>query len=63
MNISIFSSFPKLYKSLEESKFDVLLFDPDISVERIPLMNIKLAVCLYSNECENIANIKTAGRF
>ena len=62
LNISIFSSSQKLYKALEEDKFDVLLFDPDISAERIPLMDVKLAVCLYSDECQNIDRYKDCGK-
>ena len=51
LNISAFTSLENLRKAMENTRFDVLLFDPDISGERISLSDFRLAVCLYSEEC------------
>ena len=53
LSISAFTSFEKLQAALERTHYDVLLFDPDISGERIRLSGVKLALCLYSEECVN----------
>ena len=53
LSISAFTSFEKLQEALERTRFDVLLFDPDISPVRMNLSGVKLALCLYSEECEN----------
>ncbi len=58
LNISVFTSLENLQEAMDKTRFDVLLFDPDISVERISLSRVKLAVCLYSDECRNIDNYR-----
>ena len=58
LNISVFTSLENLQEAMEKTRFDVLLFDPDISSERIGLSGVKLAVCLYSDECRNIDNYR-----
>lgn len=54
LSISAFTSLEKLQTALEHEHFDVLLFDPGLSSERINFWGVKLALCLYSEECENL---------
>lgn len=54
LNISAFTSLEKLQEALEDTCFDVLLFDPDISKEKIKLSGTKLAICFYSEDCKNL---------
>lgn len=53
LNISVFTSSEKLQSALEREKYDIVLFDPDISETKLLISNVKLAVCLYSDEAEN----------
>ena len=53
LSISAFTSMEKLQEAMERNRFDVLLFDPDISRERLHVSGVKLALCLYSDECSN----------
>lgn len=50
LTISIFTSPEKLQTALEHSRFDILLFDPDISPERLAASRVKLAICLYRDD-------------
>lgn len=38
---------------VKKEKFDIVLFDPDISQERLEFYNVRLPICLYSDEAEN----------
>lgn len=53
LNISVFTNEERLKSALEREKFDILLFDPDISQNRIMVSGVKLAICLYSDEANN----------
>lgn len=53
LSISIFTDTEILEKTLQSKKFDVLLFDPDISEKKLSFYNIKMAMCLYSEEAHN----------
>lgn len=53
LNISIFTSAEKLLSAVERERYDVVLFDPDISDTKLYFSNVKLAVCLYSDEAVN----------
>lgn len=53
LSVSIFTDVDILERTLQSKKFDVLLFDPDISDEKISFYNTKLAMCLYSEEAQN----------
>ena len=54
LTISLFTNAEKLQAALDQTRFDVLLFDPDISPERLSISGVKLAVCLYSDGCGNM---------
>jgi len=54
LSISIFSDVERFYTALNRSHFDILLFDPDASEEKITLSKVKLAICLCSDECRNM---------
>ena len=53
LNISIFTSAERLMSSLEKERYDVVLFDPDLSDTKLYFSNVKLAICLYSEEAVN----------
>lgn len=55
LSISIFTSLQTFQETIARERFDILLFDPDVSEEYLPLSSVKLAVCLYSDECKNTA--------
>lgn len=53
LRISIFTNVEKLLDSMRREKYDVVLFDPDVSDEKLYISNVKLLLCLYSDEAEN----------
>lgn len=53
LNISIFTNADRLMSSMERERYDVVLFDPDISDDKLYFSNVKLAICLYSDEAMN----------
>lgn len=53
LSLSIFTSADKLQSVLEKKRFDIILFDPDISAERLMISGARLALCLYSDGCVN----------
>lgn len=53
LTVSVFSSEEKLEMALENSRFDIVLFDPDISERKLVFSNVKLWVCLYSEDAQN----------
>ena len=53
LNISVFTSGERLQKTLVNEKYDVVLFDSDISEKRLMLSNAKLVMCLYSDDTVN----------
>lgn len=55
LSVSIFTSFEKLEGALEQKRFDIVLFDPDMSEQKLNLYRTKLGICLYSEEAENMA--------
>lgn len=54
LTLSIFTNFDSLQKALEQNRFDIVLFDPDISQERLTVSAVKLAVCFYYDHCVNL---------
>ncbi|MCD7751932.1 MAG: AAA family ATPase [Lachnospiraceae bacterium] len=55
LDISVFTSAEKLEQALETNRYDIVLLDPDISAERLYLSNVRMTVCLYSEEAVNTA--------
>lgn len=53
LTIHIYSSGIKLQKGMETKQFDIVLFDPDISEERLDFPTVRYPVCLYSDEARN----------
>ena len=53
LSVSIYTNSELLEKSLEVKKYDSVLFNPDICDEKIRFSNVKLPICLYSNEEKN----------
>ncbi len=53
LTIHIYTSGEKLKDSMESGRFDVVLFDPDISQERLAFPGVRLPICLYSDEARN----------
>lgn len=53
LTIHIYTSGYKLQAAIEKNRFDVVLFDPDISEERLVFPGVKLPICLYSDEAHN----------
>lgn len=53
LSISVFTSGEKLQSAIENDRFDIVLFNPDISEERIRLAGARLGICLYSSDCKN----------
>lgn len=55
LSVSIYTNSELLEKSLEVKRYDIVLFNPDICDEKIRFYNVKLPICLYSNEEKNAA--------
>ena len=53
LSVSLFTSGEKLSAAIESSRFDIVLFDPDISDTKLEFHNVKLPICLYSDESNN----------
>ncbi len=54
LTIHIYTNGQKLQQAIDDSRFDVVLFDPDISDTRLAFSSkVKLPVCLYSDEAHN----------
>lgn len=53
LTIFVYTSREKLEAALLKGAFDVVMFDPDISESRINFSNVKMPICLYSEETEN----------
>ena len=52
LSISVVTTAERMNQALERG-VDVLLFDPDLSDERMPVSAAKVAICLYSDEAKN----------
>lgn len=55
LSISVFTSARMLEQALENKRFDIVLFDPDLASEKVAFFHTKAAICLYSEEAENTA--------
>lgn len=55
LSVSVYTNAELMQRALENKRYDILLFDPDISETRMTFSNVKLAVCLYSEEARNAA--------
>lgn len=53
LTIHIYTNGQKLQAAMESNHFDVVLFDPDVSEEKLSFPNVKLPVCLYSDEAQH----------
>lgn len=53
LKLSVYTDPAKLVSALNETGVDILLFNPDITSERLPLSKVKLPVLLYSEEQTN----------
>lgn len=57
LSISTYKSGEKLQADLDDKlkpkHFDIVLFDPDVSEEKLRFTNVKLPICLYSDEAEH----------
>lgn len=55
LSIKQYTSGEKLLEAMEvkKEKFDIVLFDPDISWERMVFTGVRLPICLYSDGAEN----------
>ncbi len=53
LSVSIYTDIKLLEKTLETKQFDVILFDPDVSEERLSFHNAKVWMALYSEEARN----------
>lgn len=55
LSVSIFTNAELLEKALESKRYDIVLFDPDISEKNLTFFNVKLKICLYSEDAQNTA--------
>lgn len=53
LSITIYTNGRKLKEDMNVKHFDIVLFDPDISEEKLSFPGIKLPICLYSDEAEH----------
>lgn len=53
LSVSMFTNADRLEQALQTKRFDIVLFDPDISEKKISFYNTKLSMCLYSEEAQN----------
>ncbi len=53
LTVSVYTTGDKLQEALQNKRFDVVLFDPDISTQKLMFGSTKLSVCLYSDEAQN----------
>ncbi len=53
LTIHVYTNWQKLQTAMVGGRFDVVLFDPDISDERMTFSKVRLPVCLYSDEARN----------
>ena len=51
--IHVYTGRETLTAAMESNHFDVLLFDPDLSEDRLPFQHVELPICLYSDEAKN----------
>ena len=52
LTVSIFTKAGALEQALQSRRFDIVLFDPDISEQRL-LLSARLAICLYRDDARN----------
>lgn len=55
LTVSMFTSAERLEQVLQTKKIDIVLFDPDVSEEKISLKGCGMGICLYSDEAKNTA--------
>lgn len=57
LSIAIYKNGQKLQADLNDRQnpkhFDIILFDPDVSEEKLSFPNVRLPICLYSDEAKN----------
>lgn len=53
LSVSMYTNAKILEQELQSKRYDIVLFDPDISESRMVFSNVKLAVCLYSEDAGN----------
>lgn len=55
LSVSVFTNAKLLEEALASKHYDIVLFDADISEKRLTLSNVKLKVCLYSENAQQTA--------
>ena len=53
LDISIFTTAEGLIEAIQKERYDVVLFDSDICSSKLLFSNVKLPICLYSDEAVN----------
>lgn len=53
LSVSIFTSAELLTQALQSRRFDIVLFDPDICENKLTFYNVRLSMCLYSEDAQN----------
>lgn len=53
LTIHIYTNGQKFQAAIDEDRFDVALFDPDITDESLTFSGVRLPICLYSGEARN----------
>lgn len=53
LSVSMFTSAELLEQALQSKRFDIVLFDPDISETKLTFFNVRLCMCLYSEDAQN----------
>jgi len=55
LTVSMFTSAERLEQVLQTKKIDIVLFDPDISEEKVNFKGCGTSICLYSDDAQNMA--------
>lgn len=53
LTIHVYTNGQKLQAAIDSGNFDIVLFDPDISEDRLSFSNVRFPVYLYSDESRN----------
>lgn len=53
LTLHVYTNGEKLQAAMDTERFDIVLFDPDISQERLDFSNVRFPVYLYSDEARN----------
>ena len=53
LSVSVFTNATLLEQALQTKRFDIVLFNPDICEKKLTFFNVKLCICLYSEDTQN----------